>query len=68
MVLHTPSALEDSVFRLGVTNWTQIIGTLNGTVNDRIQAVNVLDELIFSNNGADPIQKVFLSRYFCKLR
>lgn len=49
---------RSSVFSRGGLSWTPIVGILNGTDSDRIQAVNVLDELIFSNNGADEIQKI----------
>lgn len=49
---------RSSLFRLGTSVWTAITGTLAGSDTDRIQAVNVLDELIFANNGVDPIQKV----------
>lgn len=49
---------RSSVFSRGGLSWTPIVGTLSGVDKDRIQAVNVLDELIFSNNGADEIQKI----------
>lgn len=49
---------RSSIFRRGSVTWTPIVGVLSGTDRDRIQAVNVLDELIFSNNGADEIQLI----------
>lgn len=44
----------------GVGVWTPIVGALAGTIKDRFQTAVVLDELIFSNNGANNIQKVDL--------
>lgn len=57
---YTVRFTRESVFRRGTLAWTEIAGAapLLGTDKDRIQAVNVLDELIFSNNGANPIQKI----------
>jgi hypothetical protein len=50
----TPSALHNR----GGVNWQLMAGVLNGSVKDRIQTAVVQDELIFTNNGADPIQLV----------
>lgn len=47
-----------TVHRIAIDVWSPMTGTLLGGQYDRIQAVNVLDELIFSNNGANNIQKV----------
>lgn len=51
----TPTAIH-----LRGVGWTPIVGALSGTVKDRIQTAVVLDDLVFSNNGADPVQKVDL--------
>lgn len=42
--------------------WTEVIFgiPLTGTVKDRLNTTDVLDTLIFSNNGADPIQTIDL--------
>lgn len=50
----TPSG----VWNRGGSSWTAITGSLSGGVRDRIQTAVVQDELIFSNNGADYIQKI----------
>lgn len=42
----------------GLVAWTAMTGALAGTVRDRIQTAVVQDELIFTNNGADFVQKV----------
>src|SRR6185437_4798220 len=48
-----------SVYQFGPSAWVPVVGpTLNGTVNDRIKTATILDTLVFTNNGADPIQKI----------
>ena len=46
------------VYNRGVSAWTELTGTLVGSSTDRIQTAVAQDELIFTNNGANPIQKV----------
>lgn len=53
-VRFTPPGLHNR----GLVAWTPITGALAGTVRDRIQTAVVQDELIFTNNGVDYIQKV----------
>src|SRR5215203_2417095 len=38
--------------------WLPYAGTLNGSTFDRFQTAIVLDEFVFSNNGADYIQRI----------
>lgn len=38
--------------------WIPIVGTLNSTIADRIQTAIILDKMVFTNNGADPIQLI----------
>ena len=50
----TPS----SVYVRGAGVWNVITGVMNGGVADRIQTAVVNNELIFVNNGVDPVKKV----------
>jgi hypothetical protein len=61
----TPTSLH---VRGGVA-WTPIVGAgLAGTIKDRFQTAVVLDEFIFANNGADPIQRVdFVGNTYAQL-
>lgn len=66
----TPASLHT----LGIGTWNAIVDsnvvgqTLIGTVADRFQTAVVLDEFVFSNNGANEIQKVdFTANTFAKL-
>jgi hypothetical protein len=52
----TPS----SVHKLGVA-WTAIVGVLTGSASDRITIANILNEVVFANNGADDLQLVDLT-------
>lgn len=50
---------RSSIFSRQASTWNEITGTgLNGTNEDRIRLVNVLDKAIFANNGADEIQLI----------
>lgn len=63
-VRFTPTSLHNR----GISSWTALTGTLTGTISDRMQTADVQDELIFTNNGADYIQKVnFLLSTFARL-
>jgi hypothetical protein len=50
----TPTAIHNR----GSSSWTSMTGTLAGTSKDRIQTAVIQNELIFTNNGANKIQKV----------
>lgn len=50
----TPS----TVFIRNVSDWTQFTGTLNGTESDRFRVVLALDDVVFTNNGADNIKLI----------
>lgn len=47
-----------SIHNRGLVAWTAVTGVLSGGVRDRIQTAVVQDELIFTNNGSDYIQKL----------
>src|SRR5215203_245068 len=44
------------IYQLSGSSWTPLVGTLDGETRDRIQTTVVLDQLVFSNNGANNIQ------------
>lgn len=43
--------------------WSPIAGALSGTEFDRFSTAVVLDNLVFTNNGADPVQVVDFSTF-----
>lgn len=49
-----------SVYQFTPTLWVPLTTStpLHGTREDRIKAATILDTLVFTNNGADPIQKI----------
>lgn len=52
---------DDLHFRDDDSSWTEITGSgLAGSNNDRFEFVNILDTVIFANNGADNLQKLDL--------
>lgn len=52
----------------GVGVWTALAGALAGTVKDRFNTTTVLDDFVFSNNGANVIQKAdFTANTFAPL-
>jgi hypothetical protein len=55
---HTIRMTHDSIHTRGVGVWNAIAGSLAGTVKDRFQTAVVLDDFVFSNNGADEIQRI----------
>jgi len=55
---HTVRFTKSSLYDLQSGAWDQITGTLNGTDQDRFNVANIFDILVFSNNGANPIQVV----------
>lgn len=57
---YTVRFTHNSLYLLNPPGWDAITGTLSGTAFDRMLTAVVLDELVFANNGADPIQLVDL--------
>ena len=49
-----------SVYQFTQANWIPLTTStpLHGALIDRIKAATILDTLVFTNNGADPIQKI----------
>jgi len=65
---YTTRFTPSTVFVRNAGIWSAIAGTLTGTTVDRIQTAVVNDELIFANNGADPIHKIdFLANTHAQL-
>lgn len=58
--VYTIRFTHDSLHNLSGGVFTPLTGTLAGTATDRIQLTNVLNTIIFANNGANNLQKLDL--------
>ena len=56
--LKTYRFTASNVYKRNASSWSLLTGTLNGLATDRIQVASVKDTIVFTNNGADEIQKL----------
>lgn len=53
---HNYRFTKSSIHKLLTSSWTALTGTLTGGDLDRITAAIALDQIVFTNNGVEPIQ------------
>ncbi|MBA2704140.1 MAG: hypothetical protein H0U60_09840 [Blastocatellia bacterium] len=57
-IAYTLRMTPKGVHSLDSAAWVPVVGTLSGTKFDRIQTANVLNEMVFSNNGKNKLKKI----------